>query len=203
MANDANIRVSLDDLLSRDHRMGAMYTKVSGRPSLARKAGVIIDGQVRQSESTSLFSRSAWVPTKANITLSNKYASTDEVRSAFHLPIETRINENRRRRLGDPPSVIHSFSVDRDEEVFSRLPMVEREGEQTFLSENFQNGDRFSLLHRTYLTGFIFGMLVRYYPATWTALLGNGKGAGVQPLLRAAIDCTEAEFPWLLWEQLQ
>jgi hypothetical protein len=54
-----------------------------------------------------------------------------------------------------------------------------------------------SPLCRCYLTAYFLGMLVRYFPSRWMALIGSRKGDMSLPLLRAAIGYVEDEFPKL------
>lgn len=54
-----------------------------------------------------------------------------------------------------------------------------------------------SAISKAYLVSYILGVLVRYFPSRWMALIRNQKGDAVLPLLRAAIVYVEEQFPQL------
>lgn len=63
---------------------------------------------------------------------------------------------------------------------------------------NFNDGDSFSLLHITYMTAYILGMVARYHPYQWTSLLRGEKGNPGQPVILQAIQNIERDFPVLI-----
>lgn len=63
---------------------------------------------------------------------------------------------------------------------------------------NFNDGDSFSLLHITYMTAYILGMVARYHPYQWTSLLRGEKGNPGQPIILQAIQNIERDFPVLI-----
>ncbi|MGL4685297.1 MAG: YaaC family protein [Commensalibacter sp.] len=63
---------------------------------------------------------------------------------------------------------------------------------------NFNNGDSFSLLHITYMTAYLLGMVARYHPYQWTSLLRGEKGNFGQPIILKAIQNIERDFPVLI-----
>ena len=67
---------------------------------------------------------------------------------------------------------------------------------------DFPNGDKLTEFVKLYLVSYILGMLVRYYPSIWTALLRNEKGDFAQPLLVDAIEAVEDNFAEQLSHQM-
>jgi hypothetical protein len=66
----------------------------------------------------------------------------------------------------------------------------------------WRSGGYVSPLLRCYLISYFLGMLVRYFPSRWMALIRNTEGDAVLPLLRAAADNVESEFPRYLLQAL-
>ena len=89
---------------------------------------------------------------------------------------------------------------------WSRLcPQVEQRDPFGFtgkLIAPWPNGGYVSPLLRGFLASFFLGILVRYFPSCWMALIRNEKGDGVVPLLRATMDYVEEEFPRLAYSAL-
>ena len=67
---------------------------------------------------------------------------------------------------------------------------------------DFPNKDKLSEFFKLYLTTYVLGMLARYYPSKWIALLRNAPGDFSQPLLLKAIDAIESDFPAELSRQV-
>ncbi len=83
------------------------------------------------------------------------------------------------------------------------LPLTQFVGQDgMFIAEDFPNGDRLSELLRTFLLSYILGMIVRYYPSRWIALLHNEMGDVAQPCLKSAARAIAADFPRLTVEAL-
>ena len=68
---------------------------------------------------------------------------------------------------------------------------------------DFPNKDKLSEFFKLYLTSFMLGMLVRYFPSKWMDLLRNAPGDFAQPLLFQAIQAIESDFPKELSLQVQ
>ncbi|MBB5576396.1 MULTISPECIES: YaaC family protein [Rhizobium] len=58
----------------------------------------------------------------------------------------------------------------------------------------------FSQLSITYMVSFILGMLARYFPTHWGALMGGEKGDAIWPNINAAQTYVEAALPELVLE---
>ena len=50
-------------------------------------------------------------------------------------------------------------------------------------------------LFKLYLVSYCLGMLSRYFPSVWMALLRNERGDFAQPLLVRAVEAIESDFP--------
>jgi hypothetical protein len=86
-----------------------------------------------------------------------------------------------------------------------RCPQVEQTdllGLTGKLITPWPNGGYVSPLLRGFLASFFLGILVRYFPSCWMALIRNEKGDVVVPLLRATMDYVEKEFPQLVYSTL-
>ena len=68
---------------------------------------------------------------------------------------------------------------------------------------DFPNRDKLSEFFKLYLTSYVLGMLARYYPSKWMALLRNTPGDFAQPLLIKAIEAIESDFPKELSQQVR
>jgi hypothetical protein len=66
----------------------------------------------------------------------------------------------------------------------------------------FDDGKMLSQLGLVFLTAYSLSMLVRYHASAWTALLYEGSQDMALPLLRAAVDHVESEFPELVLNSL-
>ena len=76
------------------------------------------------------------------------------------------------------------------------------EGEYMVVMLDFPNGDKLTEFVKLYLVSYILGMLARYHPSIWTALLRNEKGDFAQPLLVDAVEAIENSFASQLSLQL-
>ena len=84
------------------------------------------------------------------------------------------------------------------------LPASHYGGEGGFMVVmlDFPNGDKLTEFVKLYLVSYILGMLVRYHPSIWTALLRNEKGDFAQPLVMDAAGAIENEFAQQLSHRL-
>ena len=67
---------------------------------------------------------------------------------------------------------------------------------------DFPNGDKMTEFFKLYLISYCLGMLSRYHPSVWMALLRNEKGDFAQPLLVRAVEAIESDFPEQVLHQL-
>ena len=68
------------------------------------------------------------------------------------------------------------------------------------LAVPFHGGARFSQLCITYIISYVLGMLVRYYPTHWIALINGGQGDLLWPTVNRAQHYVESIFPELVAE---
>ena len=94
--------------------------------------------------------------------------------------------------------------VRRDGEAHLKSFPVSHYGEGEFMAVimDFPNGDKLTEFIKHFLISYVLGMLVRYYPSIWTALLRNEKGDFAQPLLVDAVEAIESDFAEQLSHQL-
>lgn len=184
--------ITLRHLLQRDHRTSELYRQVTGDPAKAHRIFVRV-------KSRDLGDR--WEPVSLDFHLFGPHPDINPeiVRRTFGPDVSV-------ASIGGPkykyvPLVNLDWAVSLSDP--RPIPMLVGEDDEIWFSEDFENGDRLILLHRTFLCAFAFGMLARYHPATWMALLQNLKGAAAQPLIRASLDAVEQDFPGLVLAYLQ
>lgn len=76
------------------------------------------------------------------------------------------------------------------------------EGEYMSVILDFPNGDRMTDFFKLYLISYHLGMLARYFPSVWISLLRNERGDFAQPILFAAVEEIETDFPKQVLNQL-
>lgn len=69
-----------------------------------------------------------------------------------------------------------------------------------YIAEPFDDGARYSQLSITYLVSYVLGMLVRYYPTHWVALIQGGSGDRFWPTLIRAQQLVDYTYPELIAE---
>ena len=69
-----------------------------------------------------------------------------------------------------------------------------------FTTNSFPGGACYSQLCITYMVSFILGMLARYYPTHWMALIQGSKGDSLWPVMSRAQEVVEHTFPELVAE---
>ena len=75
-------------------------------------------------------------------------------------------------------------------------------GQAMMVISDFLNGDKMTEFFKLYLVSYCLGMLSRYFPSVWMALLRNEKGDFAQPLLVRAVEAIERDFPENVLHQL-
>ena len=86
--------------------------------------------------------------------------------------------------LREPPMFVHAYV----HKAFGTIPNLR-------LAVPFPAGVRFSQLCITYMISYALGMLVRYYPTHWIALINGGKGDLLWPTINRAQQYVEGVFP--------
>ncbi len=87
------------------------------------------------------------------------------------------------------PLLLHKYV----HKVFGSIPDL-------FIVEPFPNKSNYSEISTTYLISYYLGMLVRYFPTHWTALVQGEKGDLYWPILNRAQHFVETIFPELVIE---
>jgi hypothetical protein len=70
------------------------------------------------------------------------------------------------------------------------------------LASKFHADVWFSQISVTYMVSYILGMLARYYPTHWSALMSGEKGDAIWPKISAAQAYVEAALPELIVESI-
>lgn len=91
----------------------------------------------------------------------------------------------------DMPQFVHSYL----DKVFGAIP-------QLYITQPFPGSPRYSQLCITYLVSYILGMLVRYYPTHWIALIRGEHGDAIWPTVNIANQLVEESFPELVAEMI-
>lgn len=92
---------------------------------------------------------------------------------------------------GALPQLIHTYV----NKTFGSIPSLH-------ITKPFDGGQRYSQLAVTYMLAYCFGMLSRYYPTHWIALLSGEQGDALWPSINAAQRYVETCFPDLIDEFL-
>jgi hypothetical protein len=90
------------------------------------------------------------------------------------------------------PLFVHSYI----HKIFGSIPSLH-------IAIPFACGARYSQLGITYMTAYILGMLVRYYPTHWMALIQSEKGDTWWPTINRAQQFVEVSYPELVIELIQ
>lgn len=175
--------ITLDDLVSRDHRFLALYESTTGRKGRVHLSEIVAD-------STGI---------EISIFRFGEASERDWVESRFGWPDGTVVEQRQSaRRLPIPNFAVRLAGTDLNF-LKPLLPATQyTKGDGMFVLQDFANGDRMSELLRTFLLSYFLGMLVRYFPSRWIALLRNEKGDAAQPMLMAAVNAIEHDLPRLV-----
>jgi len=90
------------------------------------------------------------------------------------------------------PQFIHAYV----HKTFGTIPDL-------YLCQPFSKDVRFSQLAITYMLSYILGMLVRYFPTHWMALIQGDKGDALWPAINRIQQLVENSFPELVVELIQ
>ena len=182
-ATDQSMLV-LDDLISRLLQTGGMYEEITGRPS--RMFG--------------------------GCRIASHPPGTHFAFPVVGIPLELRkLNDGKNVIIGSSNHIAPGFRQSDDAgdalifvhhehaayELAKKLFPVSHYSTGEFMSVilDFPNGDKMTEFFKLYLVSYCLGMLSRYFPSVWMALLRNVKGDFAQPLLIGAIEAIESDFP--------
>ncbi|MYC89301.1 MAG: hypothetical protein F4X22_13855 [Gemmatimonadales bacterium] len=90
------------------------------------------------------------------------------------------------------PQFVHTYV----NKMFGAIPKL-------FIAEPFPGGARYSQLCMTYMVSFVLGMLVRYFPTHWIALVQGEKGDSMWPTIVRAQQVVEESYPELVAEMIR
>jgi hypothetical protein len=90
------------------------------------------------------------------------------------------------------PQFLHSYV----HKMFGAIPSLH-------LVSEFGPGVKYSQIAVTYVLSYFLGMLARYYPTHWTALMMGEKGDLLWPSINAAQRYVEIAFPELVLEMIE
>ncbi len=91
--------------------------------------------------------------------------------------------------LNEPPMFMHTYV----HKMAGLIPNIR-------LAMPFRDSARFSQLSITYMMSYMLGMLARYYPTHWVALIGGAQGDLLWPTVNRAQQYVESIFPELVAE---
>lgn len=174
--------LTLDDIASRDHRFLALYSLTTGRRTKVHLSEIVSD------------------PNGVQVSvLPMQGGSKLIVENNFGWPTGVIVRDRGAARRLPIPNFYVTLPGTEPSILKTKLPVSQyTQNDGMFLLEDLPNGDRMSELLRTFLLSYYLGMLVRYFPSRWIALLRNEKGDVAQPLLIAAVNAVEADFPELV-----
>ena len=182
-------QLTLDDLISRMLQTGMAYPELAGRPAKMFRGARIAS----HPPGVHLAFPLVGIP-DALRTLEdgqNVYVgASNQVLPGFRQPDD----------VGDTLIFVRR----RGESHLSIFPISHYRGEGDYMvvTLDFPNGDKLTEFIKLFLVSYILGMLARYYPSIWTALLNNEKGDFAQPLLVDAVEAIEKDFASQLSLQL-
>lgn len=119
----------------------------------------------------------------------------EDIRSRLQLPPTVNIQRRSWIRGYEYALTVHSF----DGSAWVRLLW----GIETVVVAPFAEGLRLSTLSTLFMSAYILGMLVRYYPTQWADLVHRGEGDVALPLVREATESIQSDFPKAVSDALQ
>lgn len=183
---DGSYELTLDDLISRDHRLLGLYPQTIRRPAKVHM------GEIIATEGRGV-----------DVTIYGLSGSEEDIRMRFGQPA-TRVicptSEGRRLPIPGAHFLVGAADLNAAKEELPLAQFVGNDG--MFIVEAFPNGDRLSELLRSFLLSYMLGMIVRYHPSRWVALMRNEKGDAAQPCLKAAARTLAFDFPRQVVEAL-
>lgn len=204
-----NYLITLDDLLSRDSRLHLIYNAtLNNKKNRSAKYLVTIlhipkkdFGYYYLNCSFDLTTTTKLSAIEAHKSLGRLYLkSTIDSFAKYSLDFQIPLGSENFEKLVTSISFKNTFSslpaIQTNNGNF--LPIENIRYEQEYYQAatlNFNDGDAFSLLHITYMTAYLLGMIARYHPYQWTSLLRGEKGNFGQPVILQAIQNIERDFP--------
>jgi hypothetical protein len=88
-------------------------------------------------------------------------------------------------------------------EAMAQAPLIKNDEDGRIFVVAPEGDNDFSTLLLLYFASYCLGMLARYHPTSWMALLSRAKGDFAYPLLRATTNLIDRRFPELLLREFQ
>jgi hypothetical protein len=138
------------------------------------------------------------------------FPSVEVVAEALGIPTDRHVSTDVDRAILEAPSHLYRFVGPSLRDLGSAMPGLTaipnqprgRDMHSFFVIAPMPDGSELSHLSLVFLLSYSLGMLVRYYPTTWTHLSGRVAGDRVYPLVRIALDLIAKQFPRLVLEAL-
>ena len=183
--------LTLDDLISRLLPTSGMYEDITGRPTRMFRGCRIASHPPGTHFAFPLIG----TPTELKKLADGKNVV---VGSSYQVSPGLRQSDS----AGDSLIFVHEGFA--NYEIAKKLFPVSHysSGEYMSVILDFPNGDKMTEFFKLYLVSYCLGMLSRYFPSVWMALLRNEKGDFAQPLLVRAVEAIETEFPEYVTHQL-
>lgn len=210
--------ITIKEALGQIPDVAGLYERTFGEHSRRLRCEVQVTGLVEPSLADAFarnaippdqeVRRHAWlgvVPTRAGLpdkdwvakTLGNRVAVKDTGANLLHFAREPvhRVAES------------HSFDLYYDAGTEERprldMPVATAASGEEYLVLPTDGGIVLSTLLSLHLTAYAGGMLVRYHPGYWSAVVGRTKGDSIAPVLSAAISVIEERYPALVLDALE
>jgi YaaC-like Protein len=163
---DDSDHLTLRDVLARIPDLVDTYARTFGEYSRCLEARVTYRESTDDTVFEILAARHLGLPT------------AELLRERLLLPPWLDIVEGTRRSIFEPGRPVQTFELEHKTELdVKALPMLVHDANGTlFLVTQLPDDLRPSLLGSLFLTSYVMGMLVRYHPSLWFALIGRSKG---------------------------
>jgi hypothetical protein len=184
------VRVSLGDVLARISDLYDMYIDVFEQRPYCYKASIHTDGDAL---------RVHVLPTQFGL------PDVSMIRQQFYLPDELAIvATNEYGEAGYKPTLDFRMPIASPSGGSVIHPSIQNnEHKDIFIVAPFSDSLRLSSLSTLYLVSYALGMLVRYYPRQWLALLTRQHGDWTFPVLREAMHIISRRVPQLILQELE
>lgn len=128
----------------------------------------------------------------------------DVIRRAFGLGDDIEIRERETSNWIDLRNQSFRITYPSKEAFRDQLPHISLDpGGHTFLVPPTDGGFAFSKMLLLFMASYMFGMLARYFPSYWLALLNRSEGDFMRPVVQEAIVVIEEEFPKHVLNELE
>jgi hypothetical protein len=168
---------TLDELLAREPSLLVAYRQATQRPSEVSLGQLFVLGEAHCDASV----------------MHSEGVTPERVRALFELSANDNVGFREQAVILAFPNLWTRLPAIG---LYDRLPVCEpySDGYEAIVS-NIQGTYKLARQCRLFVTAYFLGMLARYYPSKWMALLRNERGDAFQPLLTQAMQTIESRFP--------